>query len=76
MSAHHHEVVSVEEQFEFTAESKRNLLIGMGIGAALVLIGAWILSQSGGHGHEAHERQDTCMTMRHMGMNTIGQNVF
>ena len=44
MGAHHHEVVSVEEQFEFTAESKRNLLIGMGIGAALVLIGAYMLS--------------------------------
>lgn len=55
MGAHHHEVVSVEEQFEFTAESKRNLLIGMGIGAALVLFGAWMLSQGGGHGHEAHE---------------------
>jgi hypothetical protein len=54
MGAHHHEVVSVEEQFEFTAESKRNLLIGMGIGAALVLVGAWMLSQGGGHGHEAH----------------------
>ena len=51
MGAHHHEVVSIEEQFEFTAESKRNLLIGMGIGAALVLVGAYLLSQGGGHDH-------------------------
>lgn len=55
--AHHHEVVSVEEQFEFTATSKRNLLIGMGIGAALVLIGAYFLSQGGGHDH-AHAAAD------------------
>lgn len=54
MGAHHHEVVSVEEQFEFTADSKRNLLIGMGIGAALVLVGAYMLSQGGGHDHDAH----------------------
>lgn len=52
--AHHHEVVSVEEQFEFTAGYKRNLLIGMGIGIALVILGSFLLSQGGGHGHEAH----------------------
>ena len=45
MGAHHHEVVSVEEQLEFTAESKRNLLIGMGVGIALVLLGSYLLSQ-------------------------------
>lgn len=54
MGAHHHEVVSVEEQFEFTANSKRNLLIGMGMGVALVLVGAYMLSQGGGHDHDAH----------------------
>ncbi|TAG20876.1 MAG: quinol:cytochrome C oxidoreductase [Cytophagia bacterium] len=52
MSAHHHEAVSVEEQFEFTSESKRQLAIGFGIGVVLVLIGAYLLANGGG-GHEA-----------------------
>ncbi len=53
MSSHHHEAISVEEQFEFTSSAKRSLLIGGAVGVALVLIGAYLLSTGGG-GHEAH----------------------
>ena len=53
MSSHHHEAISVEEQYEFTAESKRTLLIGGAIGLALVLIGAYLLANGIGEG-EAH----------------------
>ncbi|MFN4145044.1 MAG: quinol:cytochrome C oxidoreductase [Runella sp.] len=53
MGAHHHEVVSVEEQFEFTSNAKRKLLIGMGIGVALILIGSYLLAN--GAGHDAHD---------------------
>ncbi len=49
-----HAIPSLDEQFEFTAESKRRLLIGMGVGVALVAIGAYLLA-SGVGGHEAHE---------------------
>jgi hypothetical protein len=53
--AHHHEEVSIEEQFEFTDSSKRNLLIGGAIGLALILVGAYLLSIGfGEHAHEAH----------------------
>lgn len=44
-----HAIPSVEEQFEFTASSKRNLLIGGAIGLALILLGAYLLATSGGH---------------------------
>jgi len=53
-SHHHHEVISVEEQFEFTSNSKRNLVIGGAIGVALVLIGAYLLANGIGE-HHAHE---------------------
>ena len=53
MSAHHHEAISVEEQFEFTSEDKRRLAIGFGIGVALLLIGTYLLANEGAGGHEA-----------------------
>jgi hypothetical protein len=55
MASHHHEAISVEEQFEFTSESKRNLLIGGAIGLALVAVGAYMLANGIGeeHIHEA-----------------------
>ncbi len=35
---------SLDEQFEFTAESKRRLLIGLGLGVAMVAIGSFLLA--------------------------------
>ncbi|GAB4052322.1 quinol:cytochrome C oxidoreductase [Spirosoma litoris] len=48
-----HAIPSLDEEFEFTAESKRRLLIGIGAGVALVAIGAYLLA-SGAGSHEAH----------------------
>jgi len=48
-----HAIPSLDEEFEFTAESKRRLIIGFGLGVALVAIGAYLLS-SGAGSHEAH----------------------
>lgn len=48
-------ISSVEEQFEFTAESKRRLLIGGVTGVVLVGLGAFLLSSGAGeHGQVAH----------------------
>ena len=53
-----HAIASLDEEFEFTAETKRRLLIGIGTGVALVAIGAFLLA-SGVGSHEtasvAHE---------------------
>ena len=43
-----HALPSLDEQFEFTAESKRRLLIGAGVGVVLVAIGAVLLASGGG----------------------------
>ena len=48
-----HAISSIDEEFEFTAESKRRLLIGIGVGVALVAIGAYLLA-SGVGSHETH----------------------
>ena len=48
-----HAIPSLDEEFEFTAEAKRRLLIGIGAGVALVAIGAYLLA-SGAGSHEAH----------------------
>ena len=53
-----HAIPSLDEQFEFTAESKRRLLIGGAIGVALVVLGAVLLSAGvGEHAHEAVQGQ-------------------
>ena len=49
-----HGTPSLDEQFEFTAESKRRLLIGFGAGVVLVAIGAF-LQASGFGSHETLE---------------------
>jgi hypothetical protein len=49
-----HAIPSLDEQFEFTAESKRRLLIGIGVGVALVAIGSYLLAAGVGS-HETHE---------------------
>ncbi|WP_420151316.1 quinol:cytochrome C oxidoreductase [Spirosoma sp.] len=50
-----HAIPSLDEEFEFTAESKRRLFIALGAGVALVAIGAYLLASGvGSHGHEAH----------------------
>ena len=66
MASHHdHSLPTLEERYEFTSESKKNLLIGGAVGLALVALGAYLLSQGGGHeaqeavthaagAHEAH----------------------
>ena len=46
-----HAIPSVEEEFIFTAGARTKLLIGGGIGLAMVLIGAFLLAN--GLGHEA-----------------------
>lgn len=48
-----HAIPSLDEQFEFTGESKRRLLIGIGVGVALVAIGSYLLAS--GVGEHAHE---------------------
>lgn len=48
-----HAIPSVEEQFEFTAESKRRLLIGGVTGLVLVGLGAFLLAS--GVGEHAHK---------------------
>jgi hypothetical protein len=49
-----HAIPSLEQEYEFTGESKRRLMIGIGIGAVLVVVGAWMLANGvGEHGHEA-----------------------
>ncbi len=48
-----HAISSIDEEFEFTAESKRRLLIGIGVGVALVAIGSYLLA-SGVGSHETH----------------------
>ena len=48
-----HALPSLDEQFEFTGESKRRLLIGIGVGVALVAIGSFLLASGvGEHTHE------------------------
>ncbi|KQS25540.1 hypothetical protein [Dyadobacter sp. Leaf189] len=47
-----HSIPSIEERFEFTSGAKRNLLIGGGVGLALIALGAY-LAATGGGGHEA-----------------------
>jgi len=48
-----HVLPSLDEQFEFTGESKRRLLIGVGVGVALVAIGSYLLASGvGEHTHE------------------------
>jgi hypothetical protein len=49
-----HALPSLDEQFEFTDQSKRRLFIGIGAGVALVALGAFLLA-SGAGGHEAHD---------------------
>lgn len=50
--AHSHSIPSLDEQFEFTAESKRRLIIGGLVGVALVALGCYLLaSGAGDHGH-------------------------
>ncbi|ADB41634.1 hypothetical protein [Spirosoma linguale] len=48
-----HAIPSLDEEFEFTADSKRRLMIGIGAGVALVAIGAYLLA-SGVGSHETH----------------------
>ncbi|MCF2490381.1 quinol:cytochrome C oxidoreductase [Dyadobacter sp. CY347] len=47
-----HSIPSIEERFEFTSGAKRNLIIGGGVGIALIILGAY-LAANGGGGHEA-----------------------
>jgi hypothetical protein len=48
-----HAIPSLDEEFEFTADSKRRLMIGIGAGVALVAIGSYLLA-SGVGSHETH----------------------
>ncbi len=48
-----HAIPSVDEQFEFTADSKRRILMGLGAGVVLVALGCFLAASGGGH--ETHE---------------------
>lgn len=48
-----HEVASLDEQYEFTSTLKRQLVIGLLVGVALVALGAFLLASGFGE-HEAH----------------------
>jgi hypothetical protein len=49
-----HAIPSLDEQYDFTSESKRRLLIGGAIGVALVALGAYLGATGfGEHAHEA-----------------------
>lgn len=48
-----HSMPSIEEQFIFTSQAKKNLIIGGGIGVVLVLAGIYLAANSGG----AHESE-------------------
>jgi hypothetical protein len=51
-----HTLPSLDEEFEFTGEAKRRLLIGGGIGVALVALGAFLVSAGiGEHAHKVVE---------------------
>ena len=45
MAHNTHEILSIEEKFEFTSETKRKLLIASLIGVVMVAIGAFLLSK-------------------------------
>ena len=45
MAHHTHEILSKEETFEFTSETKRKLIIASLIGVAMVALGAFLLSK-------------------------------
>lgn len=47
-----HAIPSIDEQFEFTADSKRRVLMGLGAGIVLVALGCFLAAS--GSGHEAH----------------------
>lgn len=50
-----HALPSLDEEFEFTADNKRRLLLGIGTGVVLVAIGAYLLATgAGSHGHDVH----------------------
>ena len=43
-----HAIPSLEQEYEFTGESKRRLLIGIGAGVALVALGSFLLASGVG----------------------------
>lgn len=49
-----HAIPSLDEKFEFTADSKRRLMIGLAAGVALVAVGCFLLASGAGN-HEVHE---------------------
>ncbi len=62
-----HAIPSLDEQFEFTGEAKRRLLIGGAIGVALVALGAYLVmagvgEHTHGGGHEGGHKVYTWMT--------------
>lgn len=53
-----HAIPSLDEQYEFTADAKRRLIIGGVVGVALVAIGSFLLASGvGEHAHEAVQGQ-------------------
>jgi hypothetical protein len=60
-----HSIPSIEERFEFTSEAKRNLLIGGGVGLALVALGAYLAATGGGHEAAAHGAEHAAAAVGH-----------
>lgn len=52
-TVHEHVLPSLDEQFEFSASSKRKIMMALGAGILLVAVGAFMLS-SGAGAHETH----------------------
>ncbi|MCE7062815.1 quinol:cytochrome C oxidoreductase [Dyadobacter sp. CY343] len=62
-----HSIPSIEERFEFTSEAKRNLLIGGGVGLALVALGAYLAATGGGHEAAARGAEQAAAAVGHAG---------
>jgi hypothetical protein len=60
-----HSIPSIEERFEFTSGAKRNLLIGGGVGLALVALGAYLAATGGGHEAAAHGAEHAANAIGH-----------
>ena len=60
-----HSIPSIEERFEFTSEAKRNLLIGGGVGLALIALGAYMAATGGGHEAAAHGAEHAAAAVGH-----------
>ncbi|QRR03142.1 quinol:cytochrome C oxidoreductase [Dyadobacter sandarakinus] len=60
-----HSIPSIEERFEFTSGAKKSLLIGGGVGVALILLGAYLAATGSGHEVAAHGAEHAAQAAGH-----------